>query len=52
MEIEFMGTRIGKLMWILIKISIMGLIMAKIMLVLYALFFSLRPLRLRGESIF
>ncbi len=33
MEIKFMGTRIGKLMWILIKISIMGLIMTGIILV-------------------
>ncbi len=33
MEIKFMGTRIGKLMWILIKISIMGLIMAGIILI-------------------
>ncbi len=33
MEIKFMGTRIGKLMWILIKIAIMGLIMAGIILI-------------------
>ena len=33
MEIKFMGTRIGKLMWILIKISIMGLIMTGIILI-------------------
>ena len=33
MEIKFMGTRIGKLMWILIKIAIMGLIMTGIILV-------------------
>ncbi len=33
MEIEFIGTRIGKLVWILIKIAIMGLIMAGIILV-------------------
>ncbi len=33
MEIKFMGTRIEKLMWILIKISIMGLIMAGIILI-------------------
>ncbi len=33
MEIEFMETRIGKLVWILIKIAIMGLIMAGIILV-------------------
>ena len=33
MEIKFMGTRIGKLMWILIKISIMGLVMAGIILI-------------------
>jgi hypothetical protein len=33
MEIEFMGTRIGKLMWILIKIAIMGLIMTGIILI-------------------
>ncbi len=33
MEIKFMGTRIGKLMWILIKIAIMGLIMTGIILI-------------------
>ncbi len=33
MEIKFMGTRIGKLMWILIKIAIMGLVMAGIILI-------------------
>jgi len=33
MEIKFMGTRIGKLMWILIKISIMGLVMTGIILI-------------------
>ncbi len=33
MEIKFMGTRIEKLMWILIKIAIMGLIMAGIILI-------------------
>ncbi len=33
MEIRFMGTRIEKLMWILIKIAIMGLIMAGIILI-------------------
>ena len=33
MEIKFMGTRAGKLMWILIKIAIMGLIMAGIILI-------------------
>ena len=33
MEIKFMGTRIGKLMWILIKIAIMGLIMMGIILI-------------------
>jgi|GEM_PF-1971277 hypothetical protein len=33
MEIKFMGTRAGKLMWILIKIAIMGLIMTGIILI-------------------
>ncbi len=33
MEIKFMGTRIEKLMWILIKIAIMGLIMTGIILI-------------------
>ncbi|MBT6230986.1 MAG: hypothetical protein HOI47_30475 [Candidatus Scalindua sp.] len=33
MEIKFMGTRAGKLMWILIKIAIMGLIMMGIILI-------------------
>ena len=33
MEIKFMQTRITKLMWILIKIAIMGLIMAGIILI-------------------
>ena len=33
MEIKFMGTRIRKLMWILIKIAIMGLIMTGIILI-------------------
>ncbi len=33
MEIKFMGTRIGKLMWVLIKIAIMGLIMTGIILI-------------------
>jgi len=33
MEIKFMGTRAGKLMWILIKIAIMGLVMASIILI-------------------
>ena len=33
MEIKFMGTRIEKLMWILIKIGIMGLIMTGIILI-------------------
>jgi hypothetical protein len=33
MEVKFMGTRAGKLMWILIKIAIMGLIMAGIILI-------------------
>ncbi len=33
MEIKFMGTRIGKLMWILVKIAIMGLIMTGIILI-------------------
>jgi hypothetical protein len=32
-EIKFMGTRAGKLMWILIKIAIMGLIMMGIILI-------------------
>ncbi len=33
MEIKFMGTRIGKLAMILLKIALMGLIMAGIILV-------------------
>ena len=33
MEIKFMGTRAGKLMWILIKIAIMGLVMTGIILI-------------------
>ena len=33
MEIKFMGTRAGKLMWILIKIAIMGLIITGIILI-------------------
>jgi len=33
MEIKFMGTRIGKLMWILVKIAMMGLIMTGIILI-------------------
>jgi hypothetical protein len=33
MEIKSMGTRIGKLMWILIKIAIMGLIVTGIILI-------------------
>ncbi|KHE91205.1 MAG: hypothetical protein K8F52_00630 [Candidatus Scalindua rubra] len=33
MEIKFMGTRAGKLMWILIKIAIMGLVMAGIIII-------------------
>ncbi len=33
MEIKFMGTRIEKLMWILFKIAIMGLIMTGIILI-------------------
>ncbi|MCR4291133.1 MAG: TSUP family transporter [Candidatus Scalindua sp.] len=33
MEMKFMGTRAGKLMWILIKIAIMGLVMAGIIII-------------------